>query len=320
VLGGAAALLISLGSATVVANLPASAADCPINVASYGHTLGAAQKALKQVSGTCRTIEFPAGTYVFADQFRITVDSVTVTGKPGAVIRAASGASFRGGLLQLGSGASGITVRGLTIVNSPDKGLELWKARNFTVSGNIIYGSRKMGIHVLRSTSGTLSNNTVYRNRSNGIDLHGSTGITIRNNKVYLNGGPRWPDRNEGDGILIYCSQHVNVLSNTTWNNGQSQPGSRDGIRLSDNRQQDGEMPTRYVTIDGNASYDTQSEGTQGWAIRIGHPASGRLGGDINYVKVTNNTGYGNLNAGIYTKGLAPGATYVYSNNKLTGE
>lgn len=308
-----AAAVLSIGSA-VGSAAPAAAASCPINVASYGHNLAAAQSALRAVTSSCRTIVFPAGTYSFSDQFRIGVGSVTVLGQPGAVIQPAAGASFRGGLVQVH--ATGVTVSGLTISGSRDKGIEVSGSTNFTISKNVIHDSFTLGIHVLRSSSGTVSENTLYRNRSNGMDLHGAKYVTVERNKSYLNGWTRFPDLNEGQGILVYCSQNIKVLSNTVWNNSQRQPGSRNGISISDNNQQNGEMPTRYITVDGNRAYDDQSSATQAYAIRIGNYSSRT--GDINYVTITNNTGYGNLKPGIYTKGLAPGATVKISNNSLT--
>lgn len=310
----AVALVFASVLHTFLGSQPASAVTCPINVASYGHTLAAAQSALRAVSGSCHTIVFPAGTYTFSGQFRIGVGSVTVTGQPGALIQPAPGASFHGGLVQVH--AAGVTVTGLTVAGSPDKGIEVSGSTNFTISSNVVHDSHSLGVHVLRSTTGTLSSNTIYRNRSNGMDIHGSKYITIQKNRSYLNGGPRFPDRNEGNGIIVYCSQDVKVLYNTVWDNAQSQPGGRDGIRISDNNQANGEMPTRYIIVDGNLAYDNQSRATQAWAIRIGGP-SGK-GGDLNYITVTNNTGYGNTEFGLYTKGLAPGAKANIANNKLT--
>jgi len=313
----AVVLLFVAGSPAMVANMPASAASgCPISVASFGHDLAAAQKALKSVTSTCRTIVFTAGTYTFNDQFLIGTDGVSVTGQPGAVIQAAPGAKFNGGFIQIRR-SSGVTVSGLTISGSPGKGLEASNATNFTISNNVIRNSWILGMHLLRSSQGKVTNNTLYSNRSNGIDMHGSTYVVIQSNKLYLNGGPRFPDLNEGNGIIAYCSQHIDILSNTVYNNAQTQPGKRDGIRVSDNHQENGEMPTRYVKVDGNLSYDNQAKATQDWAIRIGGPAG--VVGDLDYITVTNNTGYGNLNAGLYTKGLAPGAKFIESNNDLRG-
>jgi parallel beta-helix repeat protein len=294
-----------------------SAPGCPISVAGFGHDLAAAQKALASVTSTCRTIVFPSGSYVFNDKFLIGVTSVNVTGEPGAVIQPAAGTTIRGGLLQIA--ADGVTISGLTISGSPRMGIEGNRATNFTISGNVIRNSSNLGIHLLRSSKGTVSNNTIYDNSSNGIDLHGSTYVVIKSNKVYHNGASRAVDPNEGNGIIAYCSQHIDILSNTIYNNSQGQPGGRDGIRLSDNAQQNGELPTRYVKVDGNLAYDNQTQGTQNYAVRIGGPSNTGSGADLNYITVTNNTGYGNLSAGIFTGGLAPGATFTQSNNDLKG-
>jgi parallel beta-helix repeat protein len=215
--------------------------------------------------------------------------------------------------------ASNVTVRGLTLLNSRDKGIETNGVRNFTISGNSVRGSHTMGIHILRSSTGTISGNQIFQNRSNGIDLHGATDVAITDNKSYSNGAPRFPEGNEGNGILVYCSQWVKVLNNTVWNNAQAQAGSRDGIRLSDNNGQEGEMRTRHIVVDGNSIFDNQSRATQNYAIRIGGPRAASDGGDLNYITVRNNTGYGNLNGGVFTDGLAAGATYTISNNRLTG-
>lgn len=309
--------LLPLATAAGLSASTASATSCPINVASFGQSLSAAQRALHLVSSTCRTIVFPAGTYYFNGQMRIGVGSVKVTGQPGAVVKPAVGSSWRGGMIQIA--ASNVTVSGLTLVSSRDKGIEANGANNFTISGNLVSGSHTMGIHILRSSSGTISGNRIFQNRSNGVDLHGATNVAITNNQSYLNGAQRFPEGNEGNGILVYCSQWVQVLNNTVWNNSQAQPGSRDGIRVSDNNAQSGEMPTRHIVVDGNSIYDNQSSATQNYAIRIGGPDAGSRGGDLNYITVRNNTGYGNLNGGVFSDGLARGATYTITNNQLTG-
>jgi parallel beta-helix repeat protein len=309
-------VVLPLGAAVGLPGGTASASSCPINVANFGHSLSAAQRALHSVTSSCRTLVFPAGTYSFKDQFRIGSGSVKVTGRPGAVIKPAAGSSWRGGMIQIA--ASHVTVSGLTLVSSRDKGIEANRANNFTISGNSVSASHTMGIHILRSSGGTISGNRIFKNRSNGVDLHGATNVAITNNKSYLNGAQRFPERNEGNGILVYCSQWVQVLNNTVWDNSQTQPGSRDGIRLSDNNTQSGEMPTRHIVVDGNLIYDNQSRGTQNYAIRIGAPDASSRGGDLNYITVRNNTGYGNLNGGTFTAGLARGATYTIANNKLT--
>lgn len=411
-LGGRAVLAVGLlfgvSLPAIAGGAHASAATCPISVASYGHTVAAAESALKAVSSSCRTIVFPAGTYVFSKSFRIGVSSVTVTAQSGAVIKPASGARISGSLIAVnashvslnnltldapGNSTDGIhsnspntvingtsvnvggraiymlshaadasisncTVRGFgdrgvltqaartnvtgcsisggrgtglwsfsgadhpqftnnTISGNGLMGIEFSTSRDFRASGNIIHDNRRVGIHSLRSNTGTITGNTIYRNLNNGIDLHGSTYVTVDHNKVYLNGGPRFPDTLEGQGIILFCSQHVQILSNTVWDNSQSQPGNRNGIHISDsNGTRPNEMATRYVVIDGNLSYDDQSRHTQGWAIHLG--GTGAKSGDLNYITVTNNRGYGNVNAGLFTKGLAPRATVKISNNSLT--
>jgi parallel beta-helix repeat protein len=212
--------------------------------------------------------------------------------------------------------ANSVTVSGLTLSHSLDKGIEVYEASGFTVSGNTVHHSTSTGIHVLRS-SGTVSGNRVYRSRSNGVDLHGALDTVVEGNRVYLNGAPRFPGGNEGNGILVYASQRVRVLSNTVWNNSQGQPGSRDGIRLADNGAVDGEVPTRYVTVSGNTIYDNQASGTQNYGIRIGTPYADRS--TINHITVKNNTGWGNLRAGVLVSRMVPGATYVSSGNSLKG-
>lgn len=316
----AVVLLAAGASPAVVANMPASAETCPISVSTFGHDLAAAQKALNSVTPTCRTIVFRKGTYVFNDKFRVSTPAVKVTGEPGAVIQAVAGTAFLGGLIQVTG--TDVTVSGLTIIGSPDKGIEVHRTTKFTVSDNVIRNSYKLGIHVLGSDGGTVTNNTVAGNRNNGIDSHGSTYVVIRGNKVYRNGAPRNDSTghyNEGNGIIAYCSQHIDILSNTIYNNSQGQPGVRDGIRLSDSHERDGQMPTRYITVDGNLVYDNQSTATQGYAIRIGGNGVRPGEGTITFVTVTNNTGYGNLYAGIGTNGLAPNATFVQANNQLKG-
>ncbi len=190
--------------------------------------------------------------------------------------------------------------------------MEFNDTSNFTASGNTIHDNASLGLHVYKSATGTISNNIIYHNQHNGIDLHGDTYVTIQGNQSYLNGGPRTTGA-EGQGILVYSSQHVDVLSNTVWNNSQYQPGKRNGIGVSDNGGAGGEMPTKHVTVDGNTSYDNQATATQGYAVMLGGP------GDLNYITVTNNHGWGNVHAGLGTKGLAPGATVTISNNTLTG-
>ncbi len=316
----AVALLAASASTVVVANTSASAASCPISVARFGHDLAAAQKALASVTATCRTIFFSKGTYVFNDKFRIEVDSVNVTGQSGAVIKPAAGTKFKGGLIHTVD-TTGVTVSGLKITGSPDKGIEAHRASKFTISNNGIRNSYTTGIHVLGSNSGTVSNNTVANNRSNGIDTHGATYVVIKGNKVYRNGGPRLEttEKNEGNGIIAFCSQHIDILSNTVYNNSQYQPGVRDAIRASDSQIDPNEMVTKYIKIDGNLVYDDQASGTQAYGIHIGGNKVVAGEGDIDFVTVTNNVGYGNLYAGIGTNGLAPNATFVQKNNRLKG-
>lgn len=254
----------------------------------------------------CTVSDFRGDRGIATQVARTSVTGCTVTGGGGISI-----SSF--------SGADGTSVTNNTVSGAGDKGIEMSTSTNFTVSDNTVHDSHMIGIHLLRSNYGTVSNNTSYRNRNNGIDSHGSTFLIIEGNRSYLNGGPRLPDTLEGQGIIIYCSQNIKVLSNTVWNNAQGQPGKRDGIHLSDTRGQGGEMVTRYITVDGNLSYDDQLVPTQGWAIHIGGPATGRTGGDLDFITVTNNTGYGNVNGGLFTKGLAPGATTTIFNNALTG-
>lgn len=236
---------------------------------------------------------------------RTTVDGCTITGGHGTAMWAFSGADSPSFINNLISASAGM-------------GMEFNTASNFTAAGNTISGSTTLGIHMLRSNYGTVENNTSYQNGSNGIDAHGSTNVTIRDNKSYLNGGPRFPYTLEGQGILVYCSQYMEVRNNTVWDNAQKQPGKRSGITVSDNFGANGEMLTHDVIVDGNTAYDDQPTATQAWAIRIGGP-SGKKVGDLDFITVTNNVGYGNINAGLFTVGLAPGATFVQGNNDLRG-
>lgn len=253
----------------------------------------------------CTVSDFRGNRGITTQAARTTITGCTVTGGRGISIW-----SF--------SGADGTAVINNTVDGAGDKGIEMSSSTHFTVSGNIVHDSHTIGIHLLRSNTGTVSNNTVYHNRNNGIDAHGDTFLTISGNRSYLNGGPRLPETLEGQGIIVYCSQNIKVLSNTVWNNAQGQPGKRDGIHLSDTQGRGGEMVTRYIMVDGNVSYDDQPVPTQGWAIHIGGSGAGRVGGDLDFITVTNNTGYGNVNAGLFTKGLAPGATTTIFNNTLT--
>ena len=236
---------------------------------------------------------------------RTTVDGCTITGGNGTAMWAFSGADRPSFINNTISGSAGM-------------GMEFNSTTNFTASGNDISGSGTLGIHMLRSSYGTVANNVSYQNGSNGIDAHGSTNVTIRDNKSYLNGGPRFPYTLEGQGILVYCSQYMEVRNNTVWDNAQKQPGKRSGITVSDNFGANGEMLTHDVIVDGNTAYDDQPTATQAWAIRIGGP-SGKKVGDLDFITVTNNVGYGNINAGLFTVGLAPGATFVQGNNDLRG-
>ena len=241
---------------------------------------------------------------VLTQAARTSVDGCTVTGGNGIGIWAygkADHASFTNN----------------TVSNSASMGIEFATATNFTASGNVLHDNHKLGIHMLRSNAGTVSNNISHHNGSNGIDAHGSTFVTISGNKSYFNGGPRTLDNPvEGQGILVYCSQNIKVLSNTVWNNAQSQPGDRNGIQVSDNGGQNGELPTRDITVDRNLSYDDQAPPTQGWAIRLGGNVTS-VTPDLDYITVTNNRGYGNINAGLYTGGLAPNAHVTIANNSL---
>ncbi len=408
------ALLFVSAAPAVVGTVPASAEECPIDVARYGYTLAAAQSALNAVSSTCREIVFTPGTYEFSGTFTVSTGSVTVRGEPGATIKAAPGATISYGLIKIGAsdvnltdlsldgsaapgdgirvagtkavitGASltnvtarpifvataagdasisgckvtgfgergvvtygdrttidGCTVTGgtsatsiamwalsadhpslinNTIANNAGKAMEFSSATNFTAAGNDIHDNGLLGIHMLRSKTGLVENNVVHHNKNNGIDAHGGQYVTIRNNRSYFNGGPRQPDTLEGQGILIFCSQHMKVLNNTVWNNSQGQPGVRSGIQVSDNSGQNNELLTLDVLVDGNTAYDDQqpdSAATQKYAIHIGGSAGNM--GDLDLITVTNNTGYGNINAGVYTKGLAVGSTSYFANNKLTG-
>lgn len=303
---------------TIQADALTRLSGCSINVAHYGHTLTAAEAALSHVTRTCRTLVFPAGTYTFRAKFKVDLDSITLSGQPGAVIQPTPGAAFEGAIVEMTS--TGDTVSGLTVVNAPDKGIEMVNADDFTVSNNVVHGSGTLGIQILRSTSGTVSGNTIYQNQSNGIDLHGATYVTVENNEAYLDGSPyNTTTHHEGEGIEIYCSQHLDILSNTIYDNSQGQPGMRDGIRAADT-DQPGETPTRYVTISKNTIYDNQKQPTQGYAINLGGvSAVNNGGGDLTDITVTYNTGHGNIHPGIFTEGLAPDATYHAYGNKLTG-
>lgn len=230
-----------------------------------------------------------------------TIENCTVTGGAGIAI-----SSF--------GGASNVSVLNNNVSFAGDKGIEIASTNGFTVSGNTVHDSHTLGIHLLRSTNGTISNNVSYHNRNNGIDAHGDTYLTIQGNQSYLNGAPRLPDGMEGNGIIVYCSQHVNVLSNTVWDNAQGQPGNRDGIRISDNGGVGGEMPTSYITVDGNTAYDDQAVHTQGYGIRLGKGKTG----DLNNITVTNNNGTGNLLDGIFMKGLVANAVTNIQNNNLS--
>lgn len=212
-------------------------------------------------------------------------------------------------------GASAVSFLGNTVSGVGDKGIEVNSTSGFTISGNTSHDNATLGIHLLRSNNGTVSNNVVYSNLNNGIDAHGDTNLIIENNKSYRNGGPRYPDTLEGNGIIVYCSQHVQVLNNTVWDNGQHQPGKRDGIRISDTNGKGGEMATRYIVVSGNVAYDDQSSPTQGWGIRLGQTNHG----DLNFITVRGNTGHGNMFSGIFEKGLAPNATATITNNNITG-
>jgi parallel beta-helix repeat protein len=256
-----------------------------------------------KISGCIVTGFGDRGVLTQAD--RTTVDGCKVSGGHGTAMWAFSGADSPSFINNLISASAGM-------------GMEFNTASNFTAAGNTISGSTTLGIHMLRSNYGTVENNTSYQNGSNGIDAHGSTNVTIRDNKSYLNGGPRFPYTLEGQGILVYCSQYMEVRNNTVWDNAQTQPGKRSGITVSDNFGANGEMLTHDVIVDGNTAYDDQPTATQAWAIRIGGP-SGKKVGDLDFITVTNNVGYGNINAGLFTVGLAPGATFVEGNNDLRG-
>lgn len=215
------------------------------------------------------------------------------------------------------SGADGTAFINNTVMNGNRVGIEFIGATNFTAAGNFVHDNHLMGIHLLRSDGGLLDGNTVYLNTHNGIDSHGSTQLTIQNNTVHDNGGIRFPETLEGQGIIAFCSQYIDILSNTVYNNSQNQAGKRDGIHVSDSQGRDGSMRTAHIKIDGNTVYDEQATGTQTYAIHIGGP-SNKVIGDITDVTVTHNRGWGNLKPGIRTNGLAPDAIYFEDDNILT--
>ncbi|MGI8681256.1 MAG: fibronectin type III domain-containing protein [Mycobacteriales bacterium] len=202
------------------------------------------------------------------------------------------------------SGADSTKFTNNDVSGSRRIGIEFYHASNFITTGNTVHDNHLMGIHMLRSNGGVVENNTVYNNENNGIDAHGSTNVTIVGNSSSFNGGPRLPETLEGQGIIVYCSQYIDVLNNTVWDNAQEQPGKRSGITVSDNFGANGELLTNHVKVDGNTAYDDQPSATQEYAIRIGGP-SGKKVGDLDYITVTNNRGWGNIKAGLFTVGLA---------------
>lgn len=280
----------------------------------HGTDLRALNAAIAATTPACPAVQLAPVSYTLSGTLHLTKPGLVLRGVPGSVITV----SDRTAHVAVGVSAPNVTVTGVTVDRSPGIGIQVWgNATNIMLSHVTVSNSVLLGFHILRASHVTVSDVLSTHNGSNGIDMHGSTYVTVTGSTFSYNGSPRQPPGTEGNGILAFCAQYITITGNTVLNNSQGQPGSRDGIRVSDrgSSSQRGsiDFPTAYVTVTDNLVNDTAH--LQNYAIRIGY---GRGPGDLDHIIVTGNHGAGSMHPGVYTGGLRPGATATITGNIFT--
>lgn len=226
---GLAAPATTASGSTSAAQGPAASPACSVPV--RGATGAAIRDAISKTTPTCPGVELSAVHYRLSGTLYITKPDVVLFGVPGTFLDETNAMAH----ITLAVTAPGVEVRGVTIPNSPGIAIEVGAgATAVTIADNTLYGSGLLGVHVLGTRYVTVMDNLIHHNGNNGIDVHNSFYVTVTGNRTYHNGGPRSPRLLEGNGILVFCDQHVTVSRNLVYDNSQYQPGKRDGIRISD--------------------------------------------------------------------------------------
>jgi parallel beta-helix repeat protein len=159
-----------------------------------------------------------------------------------------------------GTGCAPLTLKHLTINDSPRDGVKISGWCGFTIMGVVISNSAGDGVECEDSPQTTIGNSLISNNGGAGINLDiDCSSANVTNNSVTHNGGV---------GIAVYSSAMTVVTQNlVTWNDS-------DGISIS------GELidgPTFYVTYQvGNNT----TIGNEGYGIYAFLPVTD-LGGDV---------------------------------------
>lgn len=304
-----AAGVLAFGLATPAAPAAAAATAPACSVPVQGTTGAAIRDAISKTTPTCPGVKLAAVRYTLSAALYITKPDVVLFGVPGTVLEQRNATAH----ITLAVTAPGVEVRGVTIPNAPAIGIEVGAgATGVTIADNTVYGSGQLGIHVLGTRYVTVTNNLVHHNRNNGIDVHNSFYVTVTGNRVYSNGGPRLPNMLEGNGILVFCDQHVTVSRNVVYDNSQGQPGVRDGIRVSDGQLAGQEGTCPRPTIDVAVTDNTVNDAFGNQAYGVALRSSTR---DMTAIVVTGNVGTGSRSPDVYTGGCAPAGCVVRDNS-----
>lgn len=305
--GGLGIGLLVAGLVAPAASASGTSSGCSVPV--HGTTGAAIRDAIDKTTPTCPGVQLAALHYKLAGTLYINKPGVILVGVPGTVLDETKATAH----ITLDVSAPGVEVHGVTIPNSPGIAIQVGgDSANVTIAGNTLYGSGQLGVHVLGVKNVSVSDNIIHHNGNNGIDVHNSLYVTVTGNSTYHNGGPRLPNELEGNGILVFCDQHVKVSRNVVYDNSQGQPGKRDGIRISDGQlaNQTGSCarPTVDVSVTDNTINDAFGNQAYAVALRSSTP-------DMTAIVVTGNHGAGSRNPGVYAGGCAPGGCIVQNND-----
>ncbi|WP_317442756.1 right-handed parallel beta-helix repeat-containing protein [Streptomyces collinus] len=256
------------------------------------------------------TIHLTDGTY--AGNFKAVTPAtaaarITLTGSPGAVLRAGGGYG-----LHL-NGASYWTVRGLTVTGG-QKGIMIDSAAGVVVDGVTVHGLTMEGVHFRNSsTDGVIRNSTIYdtgndgRGMGEGVYVGTANTLSDRSDRVQILGNTIGPDVGGENVDIKEGTTGARIVGNTFDGSGLTGANYDDSwvdVKGNDVLVQDN--TGRNTTNDGYQTHTQQSGWGCGAVFRgnkstlTGADGSTRLAIDV-------------TNAGVSCR------TTVYSSNTVTG-
>lgn len=242
-------------------------------------------KAAASKTGPGYTVQVAAGTYpenVSITRSGTSSDPIVFTPAPGATVTVSGGTGIGINL----SAVSWVVVRGFTVTQTPDYGINATGSSHITISGNHVSfagqpvsGQNKTGIRLSNTSDSLVSGNTSDHNSDYGIMLtSGSTRDEVRGNLTFDNS--RVFSRATA-GIRLYASPGNTVDGNVSHDNQDSgiecYPGSNNTL------------------VYNNVVYDNGDHGIDDLTT------TGQ--------RIISNTAYHNVTAGINVEGGSTGAT-----------